>query len=1364
VIYTFYSFKGGVGRSMALANIADRLARRGLRVLAIDFDLEAPGLERYYPVDNVAALDNCGLIDLLRDFKSSLAGQGESIETARFRDLSRFVFPIYEQVGEGGRLDLLTAGCRSPGEGLRRYALDVRTFDWQDFYYNWEGEAFFEWLRKALIGPFGRYDAVLVDSRTGVTEMGGVCAYQLADAVVMMSAANHQNLLGTQDVARDFRSASVMSLRRGRPLELVVIPSRIEQGNQALLDAFFSRFNETFGGEMPAVLAGLSSQQLAIPYEPEYAFEEVVVTDPARRHRPTEVSSAYERLTDALVMLGTGPKIWALQAAARQALWPTSSVTEPSDDGDETAPVVNVAAATLAGTPLQYDPSQRFASYDGYLSRGTDSAVANALADALQARDISVFVDNSALVDGDDWSAAATQALHHSRALLLCVDAGGISAWQKKEVEYARNTSQPLKVLPVLLHGADPQIFALSLKGVADLQAIDLRGWPERQVEFELLVQQLSEPRATESSASNVPTFNPYAGLAPGDERHAGLLDLPAAELAALVEGLQAQNFMVLHGPSGAGKTTLIASGLVPAVRSGTWGSPSFEIERVDLRESPGWLDAFELPGPHTGPRLTIVDHVDEGLAGLPDPGSEGLLHLTWLKPLQALVGATHANWRVLLVARFPLPGLGERAVALMAGTAPHERPRLDIPALRTGMAFEPGLLARLDDDVAHGRQCLTLGQLVLPGLWDGARRGFLGNEAYAASGGVAAVYERHVSAVLARVPDEIEPAAHGLLLWLLQGTGEAGWAWRGSTWRRITQLRSYSAPTVTALFWLVRERVLHLELKGNVPYVTLVMPLSLAPVSCAAIRQLLDEHGPKVRLRGALSFALERWRKADENEIALLTGQALRDAETLVADWDAHLTQDMLRFVEASQQSVAAADTVNAAQARRRTRLGISAFVGALAVIFTVLFFYQRSEKLLFQKTIVLSQELQAAKFENTTATQTIAYAGRIAAAVAQVSQNGKGDVSLNGLRVAVFYDSTCEAAVARTVATTLSALGASVEPPQRGSKPEGSGVFFSNARDRADGERLQSLVSALLHRVGVDYTPGVSALPADIVAPRGSLELWLPALSRAAGVPVRGLAQQTGRDGSDMRLVSASCATLGSDRETRMKTVRDLGVNYFNFLDNDQPPTQRWVDAFYIQRTEVTNAQFANYVKEECAGAGGAPASTCPAGWKARGADNEPARFLSWSAADAYCRWIGGRLPTEEEWEKAARGTDGRIWPWGNEPDPARFQGLVNSKQRLSAVGRFPRGDSPYGVADLAGNLWELTASPWPGGGHVMKGGSYLNDLAYVRASSRWSSGDEEVGSYYLGFRCVTDTVTSMPAAPERASSAPSRSAGGR
>ena len=179
MICTFYSYKGGVGRSMALARSADILARAGLRVLMIDFDLEAPGLEQYFDIDQKAMRAHAGLFDLILRYKLAMASSLPTApEDQDFRKLDElFIAPVYLKLPSGGKLDLMPAGQRGSDEQLSEYALGLRQFDWQDFYFNFGGEIFFEWLRRSLDN--NRYDVVLVDSRTGVTEMGGICGTSL---------------------------------------------------------------------------------------------------------------------------------------------------------------------------------------------------------------------------------------------------------------------------------------------------------------------------------------------------------------------------------------------------------------------------------------------------------------------------------------------------------------------------------------------------------------------------------------------------------------------------------------------------------------------------------------------------------------------------------------------------------------------------------------------------------------------------------------------------------------------------------------------------------------------------------------------------------------------------------------------------------------------------------------------------------------------------------------------------------------------------------------------------------------------------------------------------------------------------------
>jgi formylglycine-generating enzyme required for sulfatase activity len=157
--------------------------------------------------------------------------------------------------------------------------------------------------------------------------------------------------------------------------------------------------------------------------------------------------------------------------------------------------------------------------------------------------------------------------------------------------------------------------------------------------------------------------------------------------------------------------------------------------------------------------------------------------------------------------------------------------------------------------------------------------------------------------------------------------------------------------------------------------------------------------------------------------------------------------------------------------------------------------------------------------------------------------------------------------------------------------------------------------------------------------------------------------------------------------------------------------------VDAFELTRTPVTNAQYELFVAETGA--------EMPPHWQGLGGhlDDHPVTFVDWHEASAYCAWAGGRLPTEAEWEKAARGTDGRTYPWGDEEDEGRAAVGPGIKHgSTSPVGSHPGGASPYGLLDMAGNVWEWTSTEYPPGERVLRGGSFSSPgLAWARCTMR-------------------------------------------
>lgn len=243
---------------------------------------------------------------------------------------------------------------------------------------------------------------------------------------------------------------------------------------------------------------------------------------------------------------------------------------------------------------------------------------------------------------------------------------------------------------------------------------------------------------------------------------------------------------------------------------------------------------------------------------------------------------------------------------------------------------------------------------------------------------------------------------------------------------------------------------------------------------------------------------------------------------------------------------------------------------------------------------------------------------------------------------------------------------------------------------------------------------------------------------------VPTLGLGStMVGQDGMTLVYIPAGKFRMGS-RNSDLASQGD-----------EKPQRSVTVSAFWIDQTEVTNKLY-----RPCIEAGVCATRVASETWDVYHNDpyydEYPAVFVDWANANAYCQWVGRRLPTEAEWEKAARGPHARLYPWGNEPPANHLLNYANNIGFPTIVKSYEAGSSPYGVYDMAGNVREWVSDwyaydyyrdamsfnpPGPEAGrrHISRGGSFESSAGLVRSANRVSVPPLDRGFAHSGFRCA-------------------------
>jgi cytochrome c-type biogenesis protein CcmH/NrfG/MinD-like ATPase involved in chromosome partitioning or flagellar assembly len=282
-VATFYSYKGGVGRTSALVNVAVRLAHRGKRVFILDFDLEAPGVDAYGLCDGEEP--RVGLVEYISAFM-------RSGEVPPLRD---FVLEAALPTAVG-KLFVMPAGKKD-----EEYQAALSRLNWKVLYREKKGYFLVENLKSAIHQQF-RPDYLLVDSRTGLTDISGICTLQLPDLVVLLFSLNQQNIAGITPILRTIR---VNRINRNIATLLVASPvPDMPQWVQARTERFeYAR--KTMG----------SAADVVLPYDPFLAFKESIVNGSETNQASTYLGKAYDGLVEKLISANSADVVTLLKGA-----------------------------------------------------------------------------------------------------------------------------------------------------------------------------------------------------------------------------------------------------------------------------------------------------------------------------------------------------------------------------------------------------------------------------------------------------------------------------------------------------------------------------------------------------------------------------------------------------------------------------------------------------------------------------------------------------------------------------------------------------------------------------------------------------------------------------------------------------------------------------------------------------------------------------------------------------------------------------------------------------------------------------------------------------------------------------------------
>ena len=794
----------------------------------------------------------------------------------------------------------------------------------------------------------------------------------------------------------------------------------------------------------------------------------------------------------------------------------------------------------------------------------------------------------------------------------------------------------------------------------------------------------------------------PYRGLKWFEEEHAEFYFGRELLVQQLVAELQERSFVAVVGPSGCGKSSLVRAGLTSALArerapdKPSWVVRFFRPGKAPLQQLAGVLASLLEPEAdrvaHTVQAGMLADHLSvhrQAMVGVatqlrevhPDLSRIVLVadqfEELWTECqeekvrrcfAETLLAASGEGIRIVVTLRADFYGralsnreLGEAIIAGLVNVLPMSEDGLsaavELPALKLGRAFQPGLVERIVDDVAGEPGNLPLLEFALTEMW--TRRtadGVLTHSAYEAIGEVEGAVARYADQVYGELgAAEQWEARRAFLQMVRPGEGTED-----------TRRLAYRAELGEGAWGLVRRladaRLVVTSQDRSTGHETVELVHEALIQRWGQLRDWMDADRDFRVWQERLRAGRRQWEESHRDEDLLLRGAPLAAAQEWLEKRKSDLNEEERAFIGESLASDERKDRI-----RRRTRNAIIGMAIAIAVLVSALSLILGSVARTRAEDIVTTAEARLATAEAQRDDEIAA------GATAEAQRDNK-----------ITAGATAEAAFRATV---------------------------------------------------------------EAIAARATTEAIAAAEVRATATAAAGVKVQPFEP--EMVLIPAGEFLMGSD------PAKDKDGS-----EREQPQHLLYLPEYSIGKTPVTNAQYLAFVQST----GHTPPEHWADGEPPRGKENHPVVNVSWYDAMEFCRWlteVTGKvytLPSEAEWEKAARGTDGRIYPWGDKWDVTRCNTDEGGIGHTTPVDAYPLGASPYGVLDTAGNVWEWTRSLWKyypydaadgredldsEGGRVARGGSFNSDRRSARCASRYGTYPDG-GNLSLGFRVVVSPIS--------------------